>query len=239
LLSFWSIFIFSLYIFLSSLLLTFPELLFRYLLVLSKTIKLDIKHCNQESLHRPIDCYSTDVICTYKTLKSHWPTFIAEDLSELPNHAQPMFLEPKPKFMPTDQVWFLKSPVGKNPLGKTLKTLVEGTVGIVTEGRTFTNKTARHIGITRMEEGMVPAEKGMRITGHRDIKSYEKYNACLADSEQRACQNLILRDSVLAKGKPVNYQDFVVDQNMRYKAQHVVILFYLLSTMFWIFGFSL
>jgi hypothetical protein len=49
----------------------------------------------------------------------------------------------------------------------------------------------------------------MRITGHRDMKSYAKYNACLPDSEQRACQDLISGDSALAKGKTVNYLDLV------------------------------
>jgi hypothetical protein len=98
-----------------------------------------------------------------------------------------MFLVSKPKFKKSDSIWFLKSPMGKNPLGRTVKTLVEGTPGINTEGRTFTNKAARRIGITRMEEEMVPIEKGMRITRHRDNKSYAKYNACLPNMEQRAC----------------------------------------------------
>jgi hypothetical protein len=61
--------------------------MFRYLPALSKTIKLDIKRCNQEQLRRPVDYYTEDVIRTYKALKSHWPTFTAEDLAELPNKA--------------------------------------------------------------------------------------------------------------------------------------------------------
>jgi hypothetical protein len=48
---------------------------------------LDIKRCNQEQLRRPVDYYTEDVIRTYKALKSHWPTFTAEDLAELPNKA--------------------------------------------------------------------------------------------------------------------------------------------------------
>jgi hypothetical protein len=116
-----------------------------------------------------------------------------------------MFLVPKPKFKISDQVWFLKFLVGKLLLGKTVKTLVEGHLEIKTEGRTFTNKIARPIGITRIEEGLVLVEKGMRITSHRDMKSYSKYNACVPNSNQRACQNLISRDLVLAQGKPVQY----------------------------------
>jgi hypothetical protein len=49
-----------------------------------------------------------------------------------------------------------------------------------------------------MEEGLVPVEKGMRITGHRDAKSYKKYNTCLPNSDQRAMQDLMLGESVLA-----------------------------------------
>ena len=157
--------------------------LVRYLPTLSKTIKLDIKRCNQEQLRSPVDCYTEDVIRMFKCLKSHWPNFTAEDLAELPNGAQPMFLVLKPKIKKSDSVWFLKSPVGKNPLGKTVKTLVEGTPEINSVGRCFTKKMAMRIGITRMEEGMVPIEKGMSVTGHMDVKSYSKYNACVMDSE--------------------------------------------------------
>jgi hypothetical protein len=103
-----------------------------------------------------------------------------------------------------------------------VKTLVEGTVGIKLEGHTFTNKTPRRIGISRMEEGLVPVEKGMRITGHRDSKSYAKYNAYLPESEQQACQDLISGDSALVKGKPSIYQDLVCDQDKKVLARKVI-----------------
>jgi hypothetical protein len=108
-----------------------------------------------------------------------------------------MFFVLKPKFKKCEQVWFLKSHVGKNPLGRTVKTLVEGMLGINTKEHTLTNKTPKRIGITRMEEGMVPVEKCMMITGHRDLKSCAKYKVCILDSEQRACQDLISGNSVL------------------------------------------
>ena len=168
-----------------------------------------------------MDCYCKDVILTYKTLISHWPTFNAEEIAQFPNRSQLLFLTPKSKFKVTDSAWFQKSPVGKNTLGKTVKTLVEGTPGISKEGRTFTNKTPRRIGITQMEEGLVPVEKGMRIIGHRDSKSYAKYNAHVLESEQRACQDLISGDSVLAKGKVSNYQDLLRDQEEKVQARKV------------------
>jgi hypothetical protein len=123
----------------------------------------------------------------------------------------------KLKFKNCDQVWFLKSHVGEDPLERTVKMLVESTLRINTKGLTFINKTLRHIGITRMEEGMVSVEKGMRITRHMDMKSYAKFNAFILDLKQHTCQNLISRNSILAKEKSVNYQDLVIDQNLKIK----------------------
>jgi hypothetical protein len=58
----WIVFLSFIFVFLF-----FVPRMCRYLLGLSKTIKLDIKHCNEESLRRPIDYYSEDVIETYNT----------------------------------------------------------------------------------------------------------------------------------------------------------------------------
>ena len=140
---------------------------FRYLPGLSKTVKSDIYHCNSESMRRPVDTYSRDVVSTYKTLVSHWPDFSVEELAGKPfDGVQPFFLTPKLKVKKSDSVWFLKMPVGKNTLSKICKELIEG-AGIDAGGRVFSNKTPRRIGISRMEDAHVPVEKGMRITGHR------------------------------------------------------------------------
>jgi hypothetical protein len=60
-----------------------------------------------------------------------------------------------------------------------------------------------------MEEGFVPVEKGMRITGHKDAKSYEKYNMCSPDSNQRAMQDLISGEPLLTAWKASTYQELV------------------------------
>jgi hypothetical protein len=80
---------------------------------------------------------------------------------------QPFFLTPKLKVKKNDDVWFLKTPVGKNTLGQTVRQIILSTLGIDPKGRNFSNKTPRRIGISRMEEALVQVEKGMRITGHR------------------------------------------------------------------------
>jgi hypothetical protein len=57
-------------------------------------------------MHRPIDCYSEEVVTTYKTLTAHWSIFSAQDLVVFPNSVQPFFLTPKLKPRKSDEVWF-------------------------------------------------------------------------------------------------------------------------------------
>jgi hypothetical protein len=142
-------------------------MLCKYIPGLSKTIKSDNYHCNTESMRKPVDCYSFDVVNTYKTVTSHWPIFTSTDLAAFPEGLHPFFLTLKSRIKKGDNVWFLKILVGKNMLGQTVKQLILNMPEIKANGRNFSNKTPRRIGISRMEEAMVPVEKGMRITGHR------------------------------------------------------------------------
>jgi len=149
----------------------------RYLPSLSKTYKMDIKHCSSHAMRKHVDVYCKDVVDTFKILKSHWPLFTKKKLEEkFDGQPHPVFLQPKARVKKGDQVWFQKSAIGRNTLGKSCKLLIEATPGIHHNGRVFTNKTTRRMAITRMEEGLVPAEKAMKITGHRDYKSYKQYN---------------------------------------------------------------
>ena len=63
----------------------------------------------------------------------------------------------------------------------------------------------------------------MKITSHRDMKSYSKYNVCVLDSKQRACQDLIFGDLVLSHRKSINYQDLVIQQQLKVKANQVIV----------------
>jgi hypothetical protein len=118
-------------------------------------------------MRKPVDTYSPDVVNTYKVLVSYWPEFSVDDLNVKPfDGVQSFFLTSKQKVKTTDTMWFLKTPVGKNILGRICKDLIEGRAGIEANGRVFSNKTSRRIGILRMEDAHVPVEKGMRITSH-------------------------------------------------------------------------
>jgi hypothetical protein len=170
-------------------------------------VKTGIYHCNVESMRREVDCYCDDVVNTYKILSLHWPSFSVDSFK---NRQQPLFLIPM-KVKKGDSVWFLKKAVGKNALGATMRTVVEA-AGIDKRGRIITNKTMRRIGISQMEEAGVLVEKGMRITGHRDAKSYAKYRANDSEVDDRVCQDLIYGVTSLAKGKAVQFEQLLLEE---------------------------
>lgn len=159
-------------------------------------------------------CSVKDVILTYKSIVSHWPPFKP---SEEP-HA--FFLTPKmPKFC-KGPVWFTKQPIGRNTLAKITKRIFSG-VPTACEKR-ITNKTGRVTGITRMEEALVPREKAMVVTGHRDAKSYAKYSkeGRVAD---RALQRVIAGECV--NGQKLSYSDALRNENERLNSLKVNIFF--------------
>ena len=45
-----------------------------------------------------------------------------------------------------------------------------------------------------MAEAQIPTDKGMLVTGHRDVKSYNQYNANLHKLQMDTCQRIISGD---------------------------------------------
>jgi hypothetical protein len=180
----------------------------RYLPCLSKTIKTDMYHCNAEAMRPPVDCYSKDVVNTFKILLSHWPVFSSEELEVLfKGSQQPLFLVPK-KVKTGDDVWFMKKPMGINTLTGTMKMLVES-VGIDPKGRNITKKPMQQISIFRMEESKVPVKKGMRITSHHDHKLDAKYRANYNEVEDRVYQDVISGTTSMVIGKCLQFDNIL------------------------------
>ena len=50
------------------------------------------------------------------------------------------------------------------------------------------------MGISRMAEAQIPTDKGMLITGHRDVKSYNQYNTNPLKLQMEICQRIISGD---------------------------------------------
>ena len=103
----------------------------RYNPSLSKTYKLDIEHCSKHSIRHSIDCADADVVDSYKRMADCWPRFSEEELRErYDGNLHPVFLMAKPNWKSTNKVWFQKRAIGKNTLGKAVRSLIENTSGI-------------------------------------------------------------------------------------------------------------
>ncbi|KAG0575059.1 hypothetical protein KC19_VG314400 [Ceratodon purpureus] len=50
------------------------------------------------------------------------------------------------------------------------------------------------MGISRMAEAQIPTDKGMLVTGHRDVKSYNQYNTNPVKLQMDTCQRIISGD---------------------------------------------
>ena len=91
---------------------------------------MDIEHCSKHSIRHSIDCADPDVVDTYKRLSAKWPKFSKKDLDDrYEGNPHPVFLMAKSNFKFQDNVWFQKRAVGKNTLGRAVKTLIESTPG--------------------------------------------------------------------------------------------------------------
>jgi len=189
---------------------------------MAKNVKIDIHHCSARSLRKPIDCYQHDLINTFKEMMMHRPIFSHENLAKFEGEPEPLFLQPKLKIKRKDNIWFLKKAVGKNTLAKVTLSLIEQTEGIIIGNRRFSNKSARRIGISRMEESLVHVEKGMMTTGHRDHKSYQSYNALPRIKDNKVIQRIISgTDAVDATGRLLTYSEILEDEEEKIRSKQV------------------
>lgn len=155
----------------------------RYQQGTSKNWSFDIAHCSVKDFRPAINCYITDVVETFKALMAHMPVF-----KVAPPH--PLFLTPIHNVKTDRQnVWFMVTPVGHNKLAKISKMLTEDLHEL--KDKSITNKTGRGVAISRMSDALVPVEDGMKISGHRDQKSYTQYDQGQSDCKGRAMQRCI------------------------------------------------
>ena len=135
-------------------------------------------------------------------MMQHRFQFIESDLQAFGGMPPPLFLRPKLKVKKSDNVWYLKSAVGRNTLEGVTKLMAES----ANIEKKVTNKTGRHIGTTRMEQALVPVNLACERIGHRDPKSFYKYVKKDKTVEDRAMQRIILGEKN-TNGQPILYAE--------------------------------
>jgi hypothetical protein len=77
----------------------------------------------------------------------------------------------------------------------------------------ITNKTGRNTGISRLEEALVPIDREMELTGHRDSKSYKKYNRDKQASVSAAAMQAVMTGD--QDGNAISYVDALLIERSR------------------------
>ena len=89
------------------------------------------------------------------------------------NQESPFYLAINHKRNPSDTVWYMNAPLGKNSIGKFLKMAAKrmGLQGNVT------NHTVRKTSIGRLLDADVPANYVAQLSGHKNLKSLDSYKS--------------------------------------------------------------
>ena len=115
----------------------------------------------------------------YKEFKGHRP----EEMNSA------FYLAINYRRRPGSNIWYMRAPLGKNEIGKLMKTAAQS-AGL--QGN-FTNHTVRKTCISRLMDAEVPVNYVVQLSGHRNLKSLDSYLAASADHRRK--MSLILSRS--------------------------------------------
>ena len=118
----------------------------------------------------------------YKKFKSHRP-------EEMNNADSPFYLTINHRRRRGNSIWYMKAPLGKNEIGKLMKTAAQA-AGL--QGN-ITNHSVRKTCISRLMDAEVPVNYVAQLSGHRNLKSLDSYKAASVEHQQK--MSLILRRS--------------------------------------------
>ena len=110
----------------------------------------------------------------YKLFRRHRPI-------EMNQPEAPFYLAVKHQRKATDAVWYKKSPLGKNEIGKLLTKAAQN-AGL--PGR-VTNHSVRKTCISRLLDSDVPENYVAQPSGHRNLKSLDSYKSASIQHQRR------------------------------------------------------
>ena len=93
----------------------------------------------------------------------------------------PFYLAVKHQRKPGDDVWYMRSPLGKNEIGKFLSTAAKNAT---LHGR-VTNRSVRKTCISRLLDANVSNSFVAQLSGHRNLKSLDAYQSASYEHQRR------------------------------------------------------
>jgi integrase len=112
----------------------------------------------------------------YKMFKSHRPLLMNQPEARF-------YLAVKHKRNPNDNIWYKRSPLGKNEIGKLLSKAAQN-VGL--PGR-VTNHSVRKTCVSRLLDSDVPVNFVAQLSGHHNLKSLDAYKSASTPNTSERC----------------------------------------------------
>ena len=113
----------------------------------------------------------------YKTFKSH-------KLVEMNQPDSPFYLAVRQNRSSQDQVWYMRSPLGKNEIRKFLSTAAQN-AGIHRKGKRVTNHSVRKTCISRLLDADIPENFVAQLSGHKSTESLKSYKSGSSNHQRR------------------------------------------------------
>ena len=112
--------------------------------------------------------------------------FVKRRPVEMNGPDSPFYLAVKHQRKPEDEVWYMKSPLGHNEIGKFLSTAAKN-AGL--QGR-VTNHSVRKTCISRLLDADVSENYVAQLSGHRSLKSLDAYKSASFEHQRRMSRAL-------------------------------------------------
>lgn len=119
----------------------------------------------------------------YKEFRRHRPL-------EMNRAESPFFLAVKHKRSPTDEIWYMKAPLGKNQIGKFLSTAAKKAHIPQKVGAKVTNHSVRKTSISRLLDDNIPENFVAQHSGHKSTESLSAYKS--AGQKQQKQMSMVL-----------------------------------------------
>ena len=131
----------------------------------------------------------------YKKFRSHPPV-------EMNKPDSPFFLAVKHNCNANHQIWYKKTPLGKNEIGNFLSTAAKNANLQQCRGAKITNHSVRKTSISRLLDADIPENYVAQLSGHKSIDSLQSYKS--AGQQHQRKMSLTLSRSQIQTQSNVN-----------------------------------
>ena len=136
----------------------------------------DITKTRQKGLHHTKRVTNTKMFATNgpRCPVKLWKIYVEHRPEDLRNTGR-FYLTPLPNYSTDHNVWYKRTPIGKNCIGLIMKSLISGT-DVENAGKRLTNHSARKTLIKKLKSAKIPESSIIKVTGHKHTDGLKNYD---------------------------------------------------------------